>query len=376
MNPEAEAELTKRFLEFKRSSSKIGLEEALMQFKTFGQQDWKFEVLCELFYIQLNVQHEVTERANKNIRANLRLLNNEAFLRENGVLIFEVIELYDEIEYNQGDICCWKYLLEGFVHISTRCELIKGLSKDNPYTYRDFIDQLLQCVHKLNSIYAIQLSEMIFKIIEEYPDYAPMVRFKLVEMQILPDLVTRLTVIYCRDLVEFLNGVFYGKSTWFLVQSANSGQYFMKMKQRIIAEIETNMSDLQTNHLAISSAIRALAGIVGYFGIKLVDTEVVSLLKLLRLTGTERLVQLSLCLILLSADQYLKKQKELSQVLVQILQSEISEMPLLILVYFQTDAIQQIEDSIRSVLGMQVPIPKLGLFEMQKLFRSLKTNSI
>lgn len=33
-------------------------------------------------------------------------------------------------------------------------------------------------------------------------------------------------------------------------------------------------------------------------------------------------------------------------------------MPLLILVYFQTDAIQQIEDSIRSVLGMQVPIRK------------------
>lgn len=43
---------------------------------------------------------------------------------------------------------------------------------------------------------------MIFKIIEEYPDYAPMVRFKLVEMQILPDLVTRLTVVYCRDLVS------------------------------------------------------------------------------------------------------------------------------------------------------------------------------
>lgn len=71
-------------------------------------------------------------------------------------------------------------------------------------------------------------------------------------------------------------------------------------------------------------------------------------------------------------------------------------MPLLILVYFQTDAIQQVEDMIRSVLSMQVPIrkfinnkyfickaapcikscclyqAKLGLFEMQKLFRSLK----
>lgn len=42
----------------------------------------------------------------------------------------------------------------------------------------------------------------------------------------------------------------------------------------------------------------------------------------------------------------------------QLLQSEISEMPLLILVYFQTDAIQQVEDMIRSVLSMQVPIRK------------------
>jgi hypothetical protein len=100
---------------------------------------------------------------------------------------------------------------------------------------------------------------MIFKIIEEYPDYAFMVRFKLVEMQILPDLVTRLTVIYCRDIVselgymkgwkakyynlrkkvEFSNGIFYGKSTWFLVQSVNSGHLFIKMKQRIIIEIES-----------------------------------------------------------------------------------------------------------------------------------------
>jgi hypothetical protein len=43
---------------------------------------------------------------------------------------------------------------------------------------------------------------MIYKIIEEYPDYALMVRFNLVEMQILPDLVTRLTAIYCRDTVS------------------------------------------------------------------------------------------------------------------------------------------------------------------------------
>lgn len=66
----------------------------------------------------------------------------------------------------------------------------------------------LRLVHgSLNSVSIIDFgvfyfSEMIFKIIEEYPDYAFMVRFKLVEMQILPDLITRLTVIYCRDIVS------------------------------------------------------------------------------------------------------------------------------------------------------------------------------
>lgn len=66
------------------------------------------EVLCELYYIQINVQHGPTERANKNIRANLRLLNNEAFLKENGVLVYEVIELFDQIEYDETKRSSWK----------------------------------------------------------------------------------------------------------------------------------------------------------------------------------------------------------------------------------------------------------------------------
>ncbi|KAL9560271.1 hypothetical protein PS6_000347 [Mucor atramentarius] len=211
---------------------------------------------------------------------------------------------------------------------------------------------------------------MIYTVIEEYPEYAFVVRFKLAEMQILPDLITRLTVVYCRDTVEFLNGIFYTNSTWFLAQSVNSGQYFVKMKNRIMASIESHVQlGEQMNTVAVSFAIRALIGIVAYFGIKLNETDVAVCIKLLGKTRSERLVKLLLCLILLSADQFLRKQNDLSKVLIQLLQSEVSEMPLLILVYFQTDAIQQVEDMIRSVLSMQVPI---RLFEMQKLFRSLK----
>ncbi|CAO3619352.1 unnamed protein product [Mucor hiemalis] len=281
---------------------------------------------------------------------------------------------YNDIQIEDEDRSPWKFLLKGFVHIPTGSDLIQGLVKNDKNIYKDFIDELLHGAH--NSPNSIRLSEMIFKIVEEYPDYAYMTRFKAVEMQVLPDLITKLTIIYCRDTVEFLNGMFHGNSMWFQAQSVNSGQYFVKMKQRIIADIDAQSSDLVSNHVEIACAMRALAGIVGYFGIKLMEAEAVVILKILGTTDNERLVLLSICLMLLSADQFIKKQNDLSQILTRLLQSDISEMPLLVLVYFQTDAIQQVEDSIRSILAMQVPIAKFGLFEMQKLFRSLRPHAI
>ncbi|KAL7322150.1 hypothetical protein PS15p_211815 [Mucor circinelloides] len=265
--------------------------------------------MCELYFILYTVQTELIDRANKRIRSVTRLLNNEAFLKENGMLVIDIIELFDEIEGDQGNIMSWKYLLEGFIHLSTRSEIIKGLAKNNEIAYTEFIDHLLHCAHRLDSRYLIQLSEMIYTVIEEYPEYAFVVRFKLAEMQILPDLITRLTVVYCRDTVEFLNGIFYTNSTWFLAQSVNSGQYFVKMKNRIMASIESHVQlGEQMNTVAVSFAIRALIGIVAYFGIKLNETDVAVCIKLLGKTRSERLVKLLLCLILLSADQFLRKQ--------------------------------------------------------------------
>ncbi|KAI8358478.1 hypothetical protein EDC96DRAFT_241462 [Choanephora cucurbitarum] len=259
--------------------------------------------------------------------------------------------------------------MEGFVHLSTRCDIIQLLANDE-YIYRHAILQLMSCVHRMDTRFIIQISEMIYKGIEKRPQDALWVRFKLVEMQVLPDLVTRLTAMYCKDTVEFLNGVFTGKSTWFLAQSANSGQYFIKMKQRMMKEIESSFSN--QHPITLLASIRALSGIIGFFGIKLVDTEVALCLRILGQTKHEKLVRLLLSLVLLAADQFLRKQNELATVLNELLQSGISELPLLLLVYFQTDAIPQIEDSVRSVLTMQLPIPRLGLFEMQKLFKSLK----
>lgn len=61
---------------------------------------------------------------------------------------------------------------------------------------------------RLTYVWHGHCSEMIYTVIEEYPEYAFVVRFKLAEMQILPDLITRLTVVYCRDTVSCLQATF------------------------------------------------------------------------------------------------------------------------------------------------------------------------
>lgn len=42
---------------------------------------------------------------------------------------------------------------------------------------------------------------MIYGLVEENPEYAQLVRLKLSEMQILPDVITKITVLYCEDEV-------------------------------------------------------------------------------------------------------------------------------------------------------------------------------
>ena len=61
-------------------------------------------------------------------------------------------------------------------------------------------------------------------------------------------------------------------------------------------------------------------------------------------------------------------QRNLGQVLSQLLQSGVSEMPMLLMVYFQTDQFAQIETMARSILDMHVAIRKLSIFSSIEAF--------
>ncbi|KAG0754181.1 hypothetical protein G6F29_010389 [Rhizopus arrhizus] len=194
-------ELINKYLEFRKTSSKIGLEEALVQFRSIGQFDWKFEVLRELLYITSQVKNENSERASTTIRATVKRLNNETFLLEHNQAVIEIIELFEDIEYQESNMNITNSLVEGFVYLSTRCVLFKAVAKSNEIIKENIINQLLLCVRRLSNRFLLQLSEMIYGLVEESPEYAQLVRLKLSEMQILPDVITKITVLYCEDEV-------------------------------------------------------------------------------------------------------------------------------------------------------------------------------
>ncbi|KAI7883222.1 hypothetical protein K492DRAFT_205507 [Lichtheimia hyalospora FSU 10163] len=371
--------IAQRYKEYKNSVAKIGLEEAQNQYVTItyhdlGNERWKLDLLRECFFIQSVMVRFSTnaDLAGRHIRPGVRLLTNESFLHDNAQEVVATLDWFDELEdqdpLRQGT---WNNLVEGFIHLQTRCEIVRCIVQYDPLVIPEITEQLLQSAGRLSSSrYQIYLCEMVYTIVQEHPTHAADIRYKLIGRQLLPELITRITVVHGKDEIDVLNGIFHGFPSWFMAQTASSIAHFNKIKTRIFAEIERSKNDNSKVELAM--AIRALAGLVGYLGIKLTEGEIAKCLDLCRMSQTERIVKLSLSLMLVVSDQAIRSQRNLGQVLSQLLQSGVSEMPMLLMVYFQTDQFAQIETMARSILDMHVAIPKLGLFEMQKLFASIQ----
>ncbi|KAI9311697.1 hypothetical protein BX666DRAFT_2031848 [Dichotomocladium elegans] len=401
--------LRRHYANYKASAVKIGLEEAQVQYATIecndlGTERWKFidvpgkeeiytgtpseahrcrtatsDMLREFYYSQ-TINSRFTHQpddAGRFIRSASQILRNESFLHDHAQEVVAVLDLFNELEdqdpLRQGTL---QDVYDAFIHLQTRCEIIRCIVQYDPLSIPEITERLYESAGRLlPSKYQIYLSEMIYTVVQEHPSYAARVRFELVGRQLLPELITRLTVIYCGDEIDFLNGVFHGLPSWFMAQSSNSVKHFMRIKNKIFEEIERGSLNDKENKVELAMAIRALAGLTGYLGIKLTEEEVSKALKILQAPQPERIVKLLLSLILVASDQAIRLQRDFINVITHLLRSSISEMPMLMMVYFQTDQFGQIESMARSILDMHVAIPKLGLFEMQKLFRSIQQSA-
>ena len=73
-----------------------------------------------------------------------------------------------------------------------------------------------------------------------------------------------------------------------------------------------------------------------------------------------RLVNLLLCLMMIAPDRFLQ-QKVFQHATVELLRTGVSEMTMLMVVFLQSYQTDQVIETVRSILGMQVPISKRSL---------------
>lgn len=197
---------------------------------------------------------------------------------------------------------------------------------------------------------------MLTTLVELDPSSANLIRHKLYGMRVLPSFITRLTVTHCADAVYFLNGVFCHAPTWFLAQSAGSAGDFKQIKQTLLQTVAACLDDVDAHQVQLCLHLRVLAGLVGYLGIKLHANELHDCcVVVLRASRVERLVQLALTLLLLCADQAVMM-RDLGPTLMAA--SHVTALPMLWMAYFQTDQFAKIEETVRTILNMQVAIRK------------------
>ncbi|KAG0188565.1 hypothetical protein DFQ28_004692 [Apophysomyces sp. BC1034] len=201
----AEDSVEEHYLGYKRVVSKLGFEAAQSQYRQQHNQPIALSLLIEFHYLQ----HEIyqyrndPDRATRSIRAGIQLLSKDAFIHDEAQQIVQTLDWFDTIESeNQDQYEGLQAVYKGFIHLPTRCELVRYVARHDPLNFDVLASDLIQIARCLNSRCLIQLSEMISSVVEEKPACAAMVRHSLVERQLLPELVTRITVLYCQDEVR------------------------------------------------------------------------------------------------------------------------------------------------------------------------------
>ncbi|GAB5589224.1 hypothetical protein Unana1_04124 [Umbelopsis nana] len=146
------------------------------------------------------------------------------------------------------------------------------------------------------------------------------------------------------------------------------------MKNNLCELVTKEISTETPNQLQLAKLMRAIIGLLGFFGIKATEEQFQICLQMIRKAQTERTMELSVCFILICAEQVLRQPlREQNAILNHVLGSELTDMPALVAVAFDANQILQVETMVREKLKMAIMIPKLGLFEMQKLFKTLDT---
>ncbi|KAG2187813.1 hypothetical protein INT44_005503 [Umbelopsis vinacea] len=322
--------------------------------------------LCDLFTLYHQC-HRDAALSSKFVKSCVRTIGSEAMINDVKPMLPILMEWFIELDGN-NEISSLEPLIRSFVYLPTRAILLDSILVYDETTF-------MRIASNGSSQLTFFVSENVYALVQKYPSYALAVRFKLVQAQLLPDLALRLTITHIHDEVNFLNGELAGLPSWILSQSTNIAPLITAMKNKLCELAKEETGKESPTQLEMAKILRAIIGLLGFFGIKATEEQYRVCFDVIRKSNTERTIELSLCFILICAEQVLRLPiRERNGLLRHVLESTVTEMPALIAVEFAANQILQVEEMVREKLKMGIMIPKLYLFEMQKLFKTVEVD--
>ncbi|CAO3684025.1 unnamed protein product [Umbelopsis ramanniana] len=215
-----------------------------------------------------------------------------------------LIEWFIELD-GDNEISSLEPLIRSFVYLPTRTILLESILVYDETTFIRIVDTLLQIASNGSSQLTFYISENLYALVQKYPSYALAVRFKLVQVQLLPDLALRLTITHIHDEVNFLNGELAGLPSWILSQSTNIAPLITTMKNKLCELAKEETTKEYPTQLEMAKIMRAIIGLLGFFGIKATEEQYRVCFDVIRKSNTERYITFRLLELKAVNDPYL-----------------------------------------------------------------------
>ncbi|KAI8907005.1 integrator complex subunit 2-domain-containing protein [Powellomyces hirtus] len=242
-----------------------------------------------------------------------------------------------------------------------------------PSMFMHVLELILDCLRADNRSTILDVaSETILELCKAAPHHAFNVRAALTERELLPHVSLRLTLDYCQDEMTYLNSTFTGSQRPYMHRK---NYLLLPLLARVKQNVFISLSSLQMlSESEICIRLRILCGLTGILGVTYSEEEIQLYLQLFKADCSDRQTQLYLCLLILCGDQCVRRSSAaLTETLRQVFNSRHSEVSLMVLVFFHTAQLIEVEKVTRKTLGMPVVVPRESLHHLrtiltQKLF--------
>ncbi|CAJ0898559.1 5331_t:CDS:10, partial [Entrophospora sp. SA101] len=242
----------------------------------------------------------------------------------------------------------YENVIRALILVETGKDFIIPLVANSPQMFHEFTDILLKLHKYLPQKLKYRIRDMIHNMCLLTDELAIVVRMKLTDLKIFPDLALKLTLDQGGDVPLYLNGILCRNPKWLLT---NEVQYetIMTIKQRLLIVVRKLLNDKTTPHSSHRTrfciVMRCLCGLVCIFKVSFDHNELIDCLNVLSYADSDRLRKICLCFILLCSDMILGffDANYLANEFTKIVNIHNKQLFLIFAYYFKTSQLEKIK---------------------------------